>query len=303
LRYTDPKNEREFAAKEKQANWMPVDLYSGGAEHTTMHLLYSRFWHKALFDLQLVNESEPYVHRENHGLVLGTDGQKMSKSKDNVMDPDELVERVGSDTVRIYLGFMGPYTGGLSYPWNPGGVIGVRRFLERVWRAQAFVTPDHDLKVGGDASGIGRVLHRTIKKVGEDIDALKFNTAISALMIVLNSIEKVGSLSALEWRTFLLLLAPFAPHLTEELWQETGGNGAVHQQPWPTYDPKLLIEETVVVAIQIDGKTRGEVAVPSGSDKETTERMARQAVAVRLEGKTIARTIVVPGRLINFVTS
>ncbi|HTR18783.1 MAG TPA: alpha/beta fold hydrolase, partial [Candidatus Paceibacterota bacterium] len=205
LRYTDPKNEKEFAAKDKQANWMPIDLYSGGAEHTTMHLLYSRFWHKALFDAGLVADNEPYTRRMNRGIILGPDGQKMSKSKGNVVDPDDVVNRLGADTVRMYLAFIGPYNEVASYPWNPDGVVGVRRFIERVVRSSESVTSSE--------SKLSPLFHRTIKKVGEDIDALKFNTAISALMILLNAMEKAGSVSRTEWNTFLTLLAPFAPHI------------------------------------------------------------------------------------------
>jgi leucyl-tRNA synthetase len=302
LRYTDPKNAAEFAAKGKQADWMPVDLYSGGAEHTTMHLLYSRFWHKALFDRGLVNESEPYVHRENHGFVLGPDGQKMSKSKGNVMDPDKLVEQVGSDTVRMYLAFMGPYTGGASYPWNPGGVVGVRRFLERFWKAQELVTETSKLDDAKYAA-IERALHRAIKKIGEDTKALKFNTAISQLMILLNAVEKEKQLGTEQWNTLLKIIAPFAPHMAEELWHESGHDSSVHLEEWPLFDPKLLQDDEVVIAIQIDGKMRDEILVARDASKEDTEKAAREKVASRLEGKQIVRTVVVPNRLVNFVTS
>ena len=300
LRYTDPKNKKKFADPKKMAHWMPVDLYSGGAEHTTMHLLYSRFWHKALFDLRLVADSEPYKARVNHGLVLGPDGQKMSKSKGNVLDPDEVVERLGADTVRMYLAFMGPYTGGASYPWNPNGVVGLRRFIERVWRVSQ--VSGASFQVSGN-SKLESVLHKTIKKVGEDIAAMKFNTAISTLMIFLNAVEKENRIGKGQWQIFLKLLAPFAPHIAEELWHELGNTSSIHTKMWPEYDPALLKDETVRIAVQINGKTRGEAEVAGGADKAAQEEAAREAVAARLEGKKIVRTIVIPDRLVNFVVN
>ncbi len=302
LRYTDPKNESEFAAKDKQANWMPIDLYSGGAEHTTMHLLYSRFWHKALFDRGLVADSEPYVRRMNRGIILGPDGQKMSKSKGNVIDPDDVVNRLGADTVRMYLAFIGPYNEVASYPWNPDSVVGVRRFLERVWRAQEFIVKSSELDEKRYKL-VDATLHLSIKRVGEDIVRLKFNTAISQLMILLNFIEGEKQLSKEQWDTLLKLLAPFAPHITEELWHETGHDTSVHLERWPTFDPKLLQGKDVIMAIQIDGKTRDEITVASGVSEDDIEKAARGKVANRLEGKTIVRTVVVPKRLVNFVTS
>ncbi|MDP3965856.1 MAG: leucine--tRNA ligase, partial [bacterium] len=310
LRYTDHKNKKEFASKDKQKNWMPVDLYSGGAEHTTMHVLYSRFWHKALFDLGLVGESEPYKRRMNRSTILGSDGQKMSKSRGNVVDPDEVVARLGADTVRMYLAFIGPYSEVSSYPWNPDGVVGVRRFLERVWKAGQFtVDPEN-----GSANGAGslqstenaemeRVLHKTVKKVGEDIAALKFNTAISALMVLLNAVEKQRSISAKQWGVLLRILSPFAPHIAEELWYAAGHKTSVHKEEWPSFDPALLKDENVTIVIQINGKTRGEVQMPSDSDKSAVEKAARAAMAARLAGQEISRTIIVPGRLVNFVAT
>ncbi len=295
LRYTDPKNKKKFADAKKMEHWMPVDLYSGGAEHTTMHVLYSRFWHKALFDLGLVKEPEPYKRRMNRSIVLGPDGQKMSKSRGNVVDPDEVVKRLGADTVRMYLAFIGPYNEVSSFPWNPDGVVGVRRFLERVWRAQEYVG-----KV--DNATLENLLHRTIKKVGEDVAAMKFNTAISTLMIFLNALEKEKSLGKSQWERFLKLLAPFAPHIAEELWSAGGQKKSVHQASWPEFDANRLKDETIKIAVQINGKTRGETEVPGGADKQVLEAAAREAVAVRLDGKKVLRTIFVPGRLVNFVT-
>ncbi|HXK38867.1 MAG TPA: leucine--tRNA ligase [Candidatus Paceibacterota bacterium] len=299
LRYTDPKNKKEFASKAKQKNWMPVDLYSGGAEHTTMHLLYSRFWHKALFDLGLVGDSEPYVRRMNRSLILGPDGQKMSKSRGNVVDPDDVVARFGADTVRLYLAFIGPYNEVSSYPWNPDGVVGIRRFLERVWKVGQSTV---DSLQSTENANIEPLLHRTIKKVGEDISTLKFNTAISSLMILLNAIEKKRAIGIKQWKSFLKLLAPFAPHLAEELWREIGNKTSIRAEQWPLFDPALLKDENTTVVIQINGRTRGDVQVPSDSDKKIIEDAARAAVMERLKGKRILRIVVVPNRLVNFVT-
>jgi len=291
LRYTDSQNSAEFAARAKQDSWMPVDLYSGGAEHTTMHLLYSRFWHKALFDCGLVANPEPYARRMNRSLIMGPDGQKMSKSKGNVIDPDEVVAMLGADTVRMYLAFIGPYNEVSSYPWNPDAVVGVRRFLERVCRLS-----EKFLEEGGSEAA----LHKTIKKMSDDIPKLKFNTAISALMIFVNEAEKKG-MTKDQFARFVRVLAPFAPHVSEELWEQLGNTESIHLESWPTYEEQYLIDDTVSMAIQIDGKTRGEVSVATDADKETIEAAAREVVSARLEGQKIARVIVVPKRLVNFV--
>lgn len=296
LRYTDAQNQNEFASRASQDAWMPVDLYSGGAEHTTMHLLYSRFWHKALFDMGLVKDPEPYKRRMNRSLIMGPDGQKMSKSRGNVIDPDEVVKLLGADTVRMYMAFMGPYGEVSSYPWNPDGVVGVRRFLERVARAEEYIQEQ-------DVASLNGPLHKAIKKIGEDIALMKFNTGISQLMILQNAIEKDKKIGKAQFATMLQLLSPFAPHLSEELWNSIGNTESIHVQSWPTFDAKYLVDDELVIAVQIDGKTRGEFTVSSDSDKATIETAAREAVATRLEGKTIVRTIVVPKRLVNFVLS
>src|SRR3990167_4680914 len=292
LRYTDPKNKSKFADAKKLASWMPVDLYSGGAEHTTMHVLYSRFWQKALFDMRLVKDKEPYTRRMNRSLIMGPDGQKMSKSRGNVVDPDAVVARLGADTVRMYLAFIGPYSEVSSYPWNPDGVVGVRRFLERVWKIGTVT------RTNSSSDTVERLLHKTVKKVGEDIAALKFNTAISALMILLNAVEKSGAVNTEQWNVFLKLLSPFAQHIAEELWRGAGNKTSIHTEEWPAFDPALLKEENITIVIQINGKTRGEVQVPFDSDKEVVEDAARAAVILRLTGQKITRTIVVPGRLV-----
>ncbi len=293
LRYCDPKNRSKFADPKKLAKWMPIDLYSGGAEHTTMHVLYSRFWQKAMYDLGLVKDKEPYTRRMNRSLIMGPDGQKMSKSRGNVIDPDAVVAQLGSDTVRMYLAFIGPYNEVSSYPWNPDGVVGVRRFLERAWKIQFMVAK-------GEVDALQNVLHKAIKKVGEDIAALKFNTAISQLMILLNAIESEGKIGAVQWDTFLKILAPFAPHMAEELWSERH-KSSVHLQTWPVYKAEYLKSETMTIAVQVNGKTRAQIDVASDADKTAIEGEARKAVSERVAGREIVRTILVPGRLVNFV--
>ena len=283
-----------FADPNKQKKWMPVDLYSGGAEHTTMHLLYSRFWHKALFDLGLVADSEPYTRRMNRSIILGPDNQKMSKSRGNVIDPDEVVKQLGADTVRMYLAFIGPYGEVGSYPWNPDGVVGVRRFLERVWRLQGILN-------GKSAEQLAPIFHKSIKKIGEDIKAFKFNTAISQLMILLNAIEKTGEIRSNEWEIFLLLLAPFAPHMAEALWQEVKESPSIHREPWPEYDEAKTCEKTLNIAVQVNGKTRAEIQVETDADTSAIEKKARSAVEKHIDDKEVARVVVVPGRLVNFV--
>ncbi len=299
IRYTDPNNAEQFASSDAQAAWLPVDFYSGGAEHTTMHLLYSRFWHKALFDLGLVNEKEPYTRRMNRGLIMGPDGNKMSKSKGNVIDPDDVVARLGADTVRTYLAFIGPFNEVGHYPWSPDGIVGVRRFLERVWRLgqRPFAdTADED---------VDRALHKTIQKVRDDMRALKFNTAIAALMTLVNTCEKTAPTRD-QYATLLQLLSPCAPHITEELWREQLGNTeSIHLSAWPEYDSDKLTTDTVNIAVQVNGKLRATLTLPTDTDEEAAIAAARADanVAKWLDGATIARTIFVPQRLINFVTT
>ncbi|MBI2023502.1 leucine--tRNA ligase [Candidatus Giovannonibacteria bacterium] len=321
LRYIDPKNKKKFAAGEKMKLWMPVDLYSGGAEHTTMHLLYSRFWYKAMFDLGLLGGEaaklgdEPFKMRKNRGLVLGPDGQKMSKSKGNVIDPDEYVKKLGSDTVRMYLAFLGPYDQVGSYPWDPQGILGIRRFLDRVWKMGAssskfsVLAPSVSLE---DAIILIKHFHKTIKKVGEDIENFRFNTAISALMILLNEMEK-SQVSRENFETFIKLLAPFAPHMTEELWHKLGDKSAqgrpalgwksIHLESWPEFDPKQLEEDFFELIVQINGKLRDTFRISRGISQAEAEKLtlAREKVKLALENKKPRKIIYVPGRLINFV--
>ncbi|MDP3935281.1 MAG: leucine--tRNA ligase [Candidatus Giovannonibacteria bacterium] len=310
LRYCDPKNPKAFASAEKLKTFMPVGLYSGGAEHTTMHLLYSRFFYKAMFDLGLVPKElgdEPYLERRNRGIILGPDGQKMSKSKGNVIDPDEYVEKFGADTVRMYLAFLGPYNEAGSYPWNQQGILGIKRFLDRVWK----ITSPRSSTLGVESpktpsvfprSDVARLLHKTIKKVGEDIEKFSFNTAISALMILLNEMEKVGA-SAEDFGVFLKLLAPFAPHLTEEIWSKLGNKNSIHTEEWPKYDPKLIEETTFELIVQINGKVRDKFEAPAGiSEAEATSlTLSREKVKSILGDKKPSKIIFIPRRLINFV--
>lgn len=294
LRYIDNQNDEEFSSKEAQRTWLPVDLYFGGAEHTTMHVLYSRFWQKALKRLGLVEHSEPYTRRINRGLILGTDGNKMSKSKGNVIDPDEQVTLVGADTVKMYLAFMGPYGETANYPWDMGGIAGLRRFLERVYGLS-----DH---IGEESKETTTLLHKTIKKVSEDIEGFKFNTAISAMMIFLNQAEKEG-LSADSYTIFLRLLAPFAPHLTEELWAAAGNPSSIHVTEFPTHNPDLAKDETVTIGVQINGKVRGDISIaPEATETEALAAVQENpSLAKRIENNTVKKTVYVPGRILNLI--
>ncbi|MCH8050371.1 leucine--tRNA ligase, partial [Patescibacteria group bacterium] len=260
LRYADPTNAKEFANKKLLKEWMPVDWYNGGMEHTTLHLLYSRFWHKFLYDQKLVSSSEPYKKRTSHGLILAEGGGKMSKSKGNVVNPDEVIDNVGADTLRVYEMFMGPFEQAIS--WSTDNMVGSRRFLDRVWRVMDIVDEKRDVE------SIDALLHRTIKKVSEDVEAMKFNTAVSSLMIFINEIEKEGRVSKSTYRIFLQLLAPFAPHITEELWENIGEGESIHKEPWPKYDASKIKENTYTVAVQVNGKLRGEFEGEGGLTKE-----------------------------------
>ncbi|MBX2866832.1 class I tRNA ligase family protein [Candidatus Kaiserbacteria bacterium] len=291
LRYIDNKNDEELASKETQKNWMPVDLYFGGSEHTTLHLLYSRFVQKALFDLGVTTVEEPYKMRINRGLVLGPDGNKMSKSKGNVIDPDGEVSRVGSDAVKMYLAFMGPYGETANYPWDLGGIAGTRRFLERVYGLSEHVQET-------ESGEMTRTLHKTIAKVSEDIEAFKFNTAISALMMYVNAAEKEG-ITEESYKVFLRLLAPFAPHLTEELWKE---EYSIHQESFPMADTSLTTEEEVTIGVQINGKVRGEITIAPDADEAAAIALVRENEKLKeyIE-KGVKKVIYVPGRILSII--
>nr|WP_317347594.1 leucine--tRNA ligase [uncultured Blautia sp.] len=293
LRYTDPHNTEALASKEALDYWMPVDWYNGGMEHTTLHLLYSRFWHKFLYDNQVVPCPEPYQKRTSHGMILGENGEKMSKSRGNVVNPDDIVNDYGADTLRTYEMFIGAFD--LSASWSENGVKGCRRFLERVWKLQDILTEGD-----GYSSDMETKIHQTIKKVSNDFENLKYNTAIAALMTLLNDFAKKGSITKGEYRTFLLLLNPVAPHITEEIWNTCGYEGYVYQQTWPEYDEAKTVENTIEIAVQINGKTRGVVALPVDADKETALSKAKEVVADKLTG-TIIKEIYVPKKIINIV--
>ena len=296
LRYIDNKNNDMFASLEAQKDWMPIDLYFGGAEHTTMHLLYSRFWQKALFDMELVTESEPYRKRINRGLVLGPDGNKMSKSKGNVINPDEHVKRVGADSVKMYLAFMGPYGETANYPWDMGGIAGIRRFLERVYGLSEHI-------VEKEKEEVTKLLHRTIEKLHSDIPKYKFNTAISSLMIYINEAEKQG-LTQKSYETLLKLLAPFAPHLTEELWEKIGKKESIHLQAFPNANPDLITETEKTIGVQVNGKMRGSITLNINASEEEAVLLARQQDNIKkhIIGD-IKKVIYIPGKILNIVVA
>jgi leucyl-tRNA synthetase len=296
-RYADPKNAEAFASPEKLAQWLPVDVYAGGAEHTTMHVFFARFVAKALHSLGLAPGKEPFAYRFNRSLILGPDGQKMSKSKGNVIDPDAEVARYGADTVRMYLAFMGPYAEVNAYPWDPNGITGVRRFLDRTWR----LCLGKQMEATSEAAR--RAIHRAIQKVGEDVARFKLNTAIAALMTCLTELEKGGA-SAEDLRLFLRLVAPFAPHLADELWERLGGEGTVHAQAWPEADPAALAETSAKIAVQVDGKVRAtlEMARGAGEDDVRAAALAEPNVAKWLSGRNVVKVVLVPDRLLSMVT-
>lgn len=294
LRYIDNKNNDSFSSLEMQRQWMPVDTYFGGAEHTTMHLLYSRFWQKALSDLGLTTTEEPYVKRVNRGLVLGPDGNKMSKSKGNVIDPDEQVMRLGADSVRMYLAFMGPYGELANYAWDLGGIAGIRRFLERVYGL-------NNHKVLHESEDTVKLIHKTIQKVTTDIEAYKFNTAISALMVFLNHAEKEG-LTAETYSLFLLLIAPFAPHLAEELWHETGKTTSIHLEKWPVPNVAKLVDTTVKISVQINGKMKGLIEAPvESSENALVELLKNDATLSSRIPTSVSRIVYVQNKIINLI--
>jgi len=306
LRYTDPKNSKTFADPKKLKYWTPIDWYNGGMEHTTLHLLYSRFWHKFLFDLELVPTSEPYKKRTSHGLILAEGGEKMSKSKGNVINPDDIVKRYGADTLRLYEMFMGPFDQAIA--WSEEAIIGPRRFLEKVWKLasrmekNSAALPASGLRHGQNFS-LSASLNKTIKKVTEDIEAMKFNTAISALMIFVNDIEKRDIVRLEHYEQFLKLLSPFAPHISEEIWNNLGHKKSIQLEPWPEWDANFIIDEEVKIAIQVNGKVRAEIVMPNDAAEEDVKNkaLANPAVLKHIQGKNLQRVIYVRNKLINIV--
>ncbi len=295
LRYVDPHNNEALADPEKLKYWMPVDWYNGGMEHVTRHVLYSRFWHQFLYDIGVVPTPEPYAKRSIQGLILGPDGDKMSKSRGNVVDPLDIVEDYGADTLRTYVLFMGDYSA--ATPWNDNSVKGCKRFLERVAGFTDILSEDADTKK------LETPLHRTIRKVTTDIEDMKFNTAIAALMALTNDIYAVGKINREQLHTFIKLLNPIAPHLCEEIWEATGGDGFLAQAEWPAWDEAKTVEATTEIAVQINGKLRGNVTIPTGAAKEDAFAIAKAdaKIAALVEGRTFVKEIYVPNRLVNFV--
>ena len=296
LRYCDPKNKECLASKEALDYWMPVDWYNGGMEHTTLHLLYSRFWHKFLYDIGAVSQKEPYMRRTSHGMILGEDGQKMSKSRGNVINPDEVVAQYGADTLRLYEMFIGDFE--KTAPWSPSSIRGCKRFLDRVWALQDMLTDGEEYRPETRA-----LMHKTIKKVSEDIENLKFNTAIASMMALINEIYALGSINRAELRTLLLLLNPFAPHMTEEMYEVQNLGGVLNAQKWPTFDPALCVDEMVELVVQINGKVRSKLQVPvDGAQADVLEKAkAEPKIQDALQGKQIVKEIYVQNKLVNFV--
>ena len=293
LRYTDPHNDEALASPEALKYWMPVDWYNGGMEHTTLHLLYSRFWHKFLYDEGVVPCPEPYQKRTSHGMILGENGEKMSKSRGNVVNPDDIVRDYGADTLRTYEMFIGAFD--LSASWSEDGVKGCRRFLERVWKLQDLMTPEE-----GYSKDLETKMHQTIKKVSSDFENLKYNTAIAAMMALINEFYKKNAVTKGEYRTLIVLLNPVAPHITEELWQLIGGEGRVYEQSWPEFDEAKTVEDTVEIAVQINGKMKGTLAIGRNDAKEDVIAKAKESIADKLTGN-IVKEIYVPGRIVNIV--
>ena len=293
LRYTDPHNANALASPEALKYWMPVDWYNGGMEHTTLHLLYSRFWHKFLYDQKVVPTAEPYQKRTSHGMILGENGEKMSKSRGNVVNPDDIVRDYGADTLRTYEMFIGAFD--LSASWSDDGVKGCRRFLDRVWKLQTILTEEE-----GYSKDLEIKLHQTIKKVSSDFENLKFNTAIAAMMALINDFYKKNAVTKGEFKTLITLLNPVAPHMTEELWSVLGCEGRLYQQAWPEYDEAKTVESTVEIAVQINGKTKVTISIGKEDPKDDVLAKAKEALGDRLSGNII-KEIYVPGRIVNIV--
>lgn len=298
LRYIDPKNEDAFVSEEKEKRWMPVDLYVGGAEHATRHLLYARFWHKFLFDLGVVSTDEPFKRLVHVGLINASDGRKMSKRWGNVINPDDIIDDFGADALRLYEMFMGPFTQNIA--WNTEGLVGTRRFLEKVWKLSPETVSVERPTEGGVSDAL---LHRTIQKVTEDVDGFRFNTAVSSLMILVNAMEKAMGVKSEDYRILLLLLAPFAPHISEELWQRLGNKQSIFLEEWPEYDPEKLVEDKVIIAVSVNGKVRDTLSVSRDILEEElkSRALASENVRKNMEGKEPKKIIVVPGRIVNIV--
>ena len=294
LRYMDPHNDKALASKEALEYWSPVDWYNGGMEHTTLHLLYSRFWHKFLYDIGVVPTKEPYAKRTSHGMILGSNGEKMSKSKGNVINPDEIVDEFGADAFRVYEMFMGPFD--QTAPWSMESIRGCMKFLDRVWNMQDFL-------VDGDeySEKFEKMMHKAIKKVSSDIEEMKFNTSVATFMTMVNEFYKEKQINKAEFATFLQLLNPFAPHMTEELYQKIGGKEELAYKAWPTYDEAKTIEDEIEIPVQIKGKVRATITIKKDEDEEVVKQKAKEAIASQIEGKKIIKEIYVKNKIYNIV--
>ncbi len=296
LRYMDPHNDQQLVSPEAVKYWGPVDWYNGGMEHTTLHLLYSRFWHKFLYDIGVVPTKEPYAKRTSHGMILGENGEKMSKSRGNVVNPDDIVSEFGADTMRLYEMFIGDFE--KAAPWSSNSIRGCRRFLERVWMMQDKIVEGDGVRAALEVS-----INKTIRKVGDDIESLKYNTAIAAMMALMNDFDQNGGATKEEYRILLLLLNPFAPHMTEEIWETLGYGGQLAHAQWPTYDESKCSEDTIEIAIQLNGKIRSRIRVAADADAAQAIAAAKadEKVAPALEGMQIIKELYVPGKLVNIV--
>lgn len=296
LRYMDPHNDEALASKEALEYWSPVDWYNGGMEHTTLHLLYSRFWHKFLYDIGVVPTKEPYMKRTSHGMILGENNEKMSKSRGNVVNPDEVVEEFGADAFRTYEMFIGAFD--QSTPWSQQGLKGCYKFLERVWNLQSIVNDEE-----GYSADLEKNINKAIKKVGEDFERMKFNTAIATMMSLVNDFSKKGSVTKDEYKTLITLLNPVAPHMTEELWLTYGNGELLSLQPWPKYDEGKTVDDEIEIVVQINGKIKDKLMIPAGLDKDGTQEAAINTEKIKglIEGKNVVKVIAVPGKLVNIV--
>ena len=296
LRYMDPHNDEALASKEALEYWSPVDWYNGGMEHTTLHLLYSRFWHKFLYDIGVVPTKEPYMKRTSHGMILGENNEKMSKSRGNVVNPDEVVEEFGADAFRTYEMFIGAFD--QSTPWSQQGLKGCYKFLERVWNLQSIVNDEE-----GYSADLEKNMNKAIKKVGEDFERMKFNTAIATMMSLVNDFSKKGSITKGEYKTLITLLNPVAPHMTEELWLTYGNGELLSLQPWPKYDEGKTVDDEIEIVVQINGKIKDKLMIPAGLDKDGTQEAAMNTEKIKglIEGKNVVKVIAVPGKLVNIV--
>jgi leucyl-tRNA synthetase len=304
LRYIDPHNDEQLADPEKLKQWLPVDIYIGGAEHAVLHLLYARFWHKFLYDLGVVPTKEPFQKLFNQGMILGSNNEKMSKSKGNVVNPDDIVKSHGADTLRLYEMFMGPLEASIA--WSETGLDGARRFLDRVWRL--FVQDNGELSgkiTAEENKTLDKVYHQTVKKVTEDYEGIRFNTAISQMMVFINDANKAVSVPKEYAAGFVKLLSPVAPHLAEELWSKLGYSGSIAYETWPAYDEAKLVEDEIEIVVQINGKLKTKLLVAKDATREQMEQLAleNQQVYGQIEGKTVRKVIAVPGKLVNIVAN